>query len=51
MFGDDHDIPSAEAVHLYKLNKVVASTDSCNSARLLSSMLPDAVEGAVGTKS
>ena len=37
MFGTNHDIPSAEAIHLSKLWDGIITTDTCNSARLLSS--------------
>ena len=50
MFGTNHDIPSAEAIHLSKLRDGIITTDTCNSARLLSSLIKDAVTQAVGQK-
>ena len=50
MFGTDHDIPSAHAIHLSKLNHGVINTDTCNAARLLNSMICDAVDTAVREK-
>lgn len=50
LFGADHDIPSAGAVHLSKLNHSVINTDTCNGARLLSSLLADAIKDAVTEK-
>jgi hypothetical protein len=50
MFGTNHDIPSAEAIHLSKLCDGIITTDTCNSARLLSSLIKDAVTQAVGEK-
>ena len=47
LFGDDdHGIPSANAVHLSKLNWGLITADTCNSARLLSKMLAEKVEAA-----
>ena len=50
MFDTDHDIPSAEAVHLSKLDRGLVKTDTCNGARLLNSMLCEAVDVAVCEK-
>ena len=50
MFDTNHDIPSAEAIHLSKLQDGIITTDTCNSARLLSSLIKDAVTQAVGQK-
>jgi hypothetical protein len=50
MFDINHDIPSAEAMHLSKLRDGIITTDTCNSARLLSSLIKDAVTEAVGQK-
>ena len=50
MFGTNHDIPSAEAIHLSKLWDGIITTDTCNSARLLNSLIKDAVTQAVGEK-
>ena len=50
MFDTDHDIPSANAIHLFKLWDGVVTTDTCNAARLLSSLIRDAVIEAVGEK-
>jgi hypothetical protein len=47
MFGNDHDIPSANEIHLSKLNRGVITTDTCNSARLISSLLATAIRMAV----
>ena len=50
MFDTNHDIPSANAIHLSKLRNGVVTTDTCNAARLLSSLIRDAVIEAVGEK-
>ena len=50
MFDTNHDIPSAEAIHLSKLQDGIITTDTCNSARLLSSLIKDVVTQAVGQK-
>ena len=50
MFDINHDIPSAEAIQLSKLQDGIITTDTCNSARLLSSLIKDAVTQAVGQK-
>ena len=49
-FGNDHDIPSANEIHLSKLNQGVITTDTCNSARLISCLLADAIRMAVEEK-
>ncbi len=50
MLYTNQDIPSAEAIHLSKLRDGIITTDTCNSARLLSSLIKDAVTQAVGQK-
>ncbi len=50
MFGNNHDIPSANEIHLSKLNRGVITTDTCNSARLISRLLADAIRMAVEEK-
>ena len=50
MFVNDHDIPSANEIHLSKLNQGVITTDTCNSARLISCLLADAIRMAVEEK-
>ncbi len=50
MFGNDHDIPSANKIHLSKLNRGVITTDTCNSARLIIRLLADAIRMAVEEK-
>ena len=50
MFDTNHGIPSANAIHLSKLWDGVVTTDTCNLARLLSSLVRDAVIEAVGEK-
>ena len=50
MFGNDHDIPSANKIHLSKLNQGVITTDTCNSAQLISRLLADAIRMAVEEK-
>jgi len=47
---DDHGIPSANAVHLSKLNWGLITTDTCNSARKLSKLLAEKVKEAVVEK-
>ena len=49
-FGSDHDIPSANAVYLSKLKFGVINTDTCNPARLFSTMLQEKVEDSVQEK-
>jgi hypothetical protein len=50
MFGASHDIPPRESIHLSKLQDGVITTDTCNAARLLSSMIAEKVEEAVQVK-
>ena len=51
MFGaSSHDIPPGESIHLSKLRDGVITTDTCNAARLLSSLVSEKVEEAVQLK-
>ena len=50
MFGADHDIPSAEEMHMSKLEGGTITTDACNAARLESSKIADEVVKAVKEK-
>ena len=50
LFGADYEIPYAGADHLSKLNHSVINNDTCNGARLLSSLLADAIMDAVTEK-
>jgi hypothetical protein len=50
MFGATHDIPPGESIHLSKLRDGVITTDTCNAARLLSSLVSEKVEEAVQIK-
>lgn len=50
MFGASHDIPPGELIHLSKLRDGVITTDTCNSARLLSTLIAQKVEEAVQIK-
>ena len=45
-----HDIPSGSDIHLSKLQYGLITTDTCNSARLLSRLLADKVKSAVEQK-
>ena len=52
MFGETHDIPASptDNMHLSKLNGAVFNADTCNGARLTSSLLAEEVEEAVAEK-
>jgi DNA primase large subunit len=51
MFGaSSRDIPPGESIHLSKLRDGVITTDTCNAARLLSSLVSEKVEEAVQIK-
>jgi hypothetical protein len=47
MFDTDHNIPSAEAVHLSKLDQGLVKRDTCNGARLVNFIMCEAVDVAV----
>ena len=51
-FGETHDIPASptDVMHLSKLNGAVINADTCNGARLTSSLLAEEVEKAVKEK-
>jgi hypothetical protein len=50
MFGTTHDIPPGESIHLFKLRDDVITTDTCTTARLLSSLVSEKVEEAMQIK-
>ena len=47
LHGLDHDIPSSETMNLTKFENAVVTSDTCNAARLTSSMTVDAIEDAI----
>ena len=50
MFGTDHDIPSREEMHMSKLEGATINSDTCNGARLTSSLIADEIVKAVKEK-
>ena len=50
MFGTDHDIPSPEEMHMSKLEGATINSDTCNGARLTSSLIADEIVKAVKEK-
>jgi hypothetical protein len=50
MYGNNHDIPSAESIHLSKIRDGIVTTDTCNSARALSEFISFEIEEAIKQK-
>ena len=49
-YGQTHDIPSSDEMHMSKLAGAIVNSDTCNGARLTSSLLLDEIEKAVEEK-
>ena len=50
MYGPNHDIPSAESIHLSKMHDGIVTTDTCNSARALSELISFEIKEAIRQK-
>ena len=50
MYGPNHDIPSAESIHLSKMRDGIVTTDTCNTARALSELISFEIKEAIKKK-